>query len=101
MEPLKILPGKFLRGRLHTGTTHENQKKLARSFNFTLCYKDDVISLINSRFGDFVDRIYPIALELKDTTDADRSALYLDLHLEIDSEGWLGMKFYDKGDTFF
>jgi hypothetical protein len=48
--------------------------------------------LYNSRFGDFVDRIYPIELEIKDTTDTDRSASYLDLHLEIDSEGWLRMK---------
>jgi hypothetical protein len=39
----------------------------------------------NSRFGDFVDRIYPIELEIKDTTDTDRSVSYLDLHLEIDS----------------
>jgi hypothetical protein len=47
-----------------------------------------VHSLIyNSRFGDFVDRIYPIELEIKDTTDTDRSASYLDLLLEIDSEG--------------
>jgi hypothetical protein len=43
----------------------------------------------NSRFGDFVDRIYPIELEIKDTTDTDRCASYLDLHLEIDSEGRL------------
>jgi hypothetical protein len=42
-----------------------------------------VLSLNNYRFGDFVDRIYPIELEIKDTTD--RSASYLDLHLEIDS----------------
>jgi hypothetical protein len=35
---------------------------------------DDVLSLNNSRFGDFVDRIYPIELEIKDTTDTDRSA---------------------------
>jgi hypothetical protein len=45
------------------------------------------IILNNSRFGDFVDRIYPIELEIKDTTDTDRSASYLYLHLEIDSEG--------------
>jgi hypothetical protein len=45
-----------------------------------------------SRFGDFVDRIYPIELEIKDTTDTDRSALYLVLHLEIDSEGRLRTK---------
>jgi hypothetical protein len=37
-----------------------------------------------------------IELEIKDTTDTDRSASYLDLHLEIDSEGWLRTKHYDK-----
>jgi hypothetical protein len=45
-----------------------------------------VLSLNNSRFGDFVVRIYPIELEIKDTTDTDRSASYLDLHLEINSD---------------
>ena len=49
-------------------------------------YIDDVLSLNNYRFGDFVDCIYPIDLEIKDTTDTDTSASYLDLHLEIDSE---------------
>jgi hypothetical protein len=48
--------------------------------------------------GDFVDRIYPTELEIKHTTD--RSASYLDLHLEIDSEGWLRTKHYDKRDDF-
>ena len=56
--------------------------------------------LNNSRFGDFVDRIYPIELEIKDTTDIDRTASYLDLHLEIDSEGRFRMKLYDKRDEF-
>ena len=39
-------------------------------------------------------------LEIKDTTDTDRSASYLDLHLEIDSEGRLRTKLYDKRDDF-
>jgi hypothetical protein len=43
------------------------------------------------RFGDFADRIYPNELEIKDTTDTDRSASYLDIHLKIDSERWLRM----------
>jgi hypothetical protein len=42
----------------------------------------------------------PIELEIKDTTDTDRSASYLDLHLEIDSEGWLRTKLYDERDDF-
>jgi hypothetical protein len=74
----------------------KNKKKLARSFNFTFRYIDDVLSLNNSRFVDFVDRIYPIELEIKDTTDTDRSASYLDLHLEIDSEGGYERKFTTK-----
>jgi hypothetical protein len=61
-------------------------------------YIDDVLSLNNSRFGDFVDRIYLIELEIKDT---DRSASYLDLHLEVDCEGQLRTKLYDKGDDFY
>ena len=61
-------------------------------------YIDDVLSLYNSRFGDFVDRIYPIELEKKDITDTDRSASYLDLHLKIESEGRLRTKLYDKRD---
>ena len=78
------------------GFPKKNEKKLARSFNFTFRYIDDVLSLNNSRFGDFLDRIYPIELEIKDTTDTDRSASYLDLHLEIDSEDGYERKFTTK-----
>ena len=78
----------------------KNEKTLARSFNFTFRYIDDVISLNNSRFGDFVDRIYPIELEIKDITGTALPASYLDLHLEIDSEWWLRTKLYDKRDDF-
>ena len=60
------------------GLLTKNKKRLAR-------YIDDVLSLNNSRFGDFVDRIYPIELEIKEITDTDNPT-YLDLHLEIFSE---------------
>jgi hypothetical protein len=46
------------------GLLKKNEKKLGRSFNFTFHYIDDVRSLNNSRIGDFVDRIYPIELEI-------------------------------------
>jgi hypothetical protein len=45
----------------------KNEKKLARSYNFTFRYIDDVLSLNNSMFGDFVDCTYSIELEIKDT----------------------------------
>ena len=81
-------------------SSHEKRKKLARSFYFTFHYIDDVLSLNNSRFGDFVDRIYTIELEIKDTTDTAMSVSYLRLHLEIDNEGRLRTKLYDKRDDF-
>ena len=77
--------------------TPQKPQKLARIFNFTFCYIDNVLSLNNYGFGDFVDLIYHIELEIKDTTYTDRSASYLDLHLEIDSEGRLTTKSTTKG----
>jgi hypothetical protein len=41
-----------------------------------------------------------IELDIKDTIDTDTSASYLDTHLEIDSEGRLRTKLYDKRDNF-
>jgi hypothetical protein len=34
----------------------------------------------------YTDNIYPTDLEIKDTTDAARSAQYIDIHNEIDRE---------------
>jgi hypothetical protein len=41
-----------------------------------------------------------IYLEIKDTTDTDMSASYLDLHIKIYSEGRTRTKLYDKRDDF-
>ena len=59
-----------------------------------------VLSLNICKLGDFADGIYPIKLEIKDTTDTARSVTFLDLHLEIDSEDRLRMTLYDKMDNF-
>jgi hypothetical protein len=55
------------------GLLTKNEKNLARSFNFTFRYVDDVLS----RFGDFIDRIYPIGLEIKDTTVSYRYVCFI------------------------
>jgi hypothetical protein len=75
---------------LHTGLLKKNEKKLVRSFNFTFHYINNFLLLNNSKFRDFIYRIYPIELEIKDITDADRSASYLDIDLAIDNEGRIG-----------
>ena len=74
--------------------------KLAHTFESSFRYMNDVLSLNNSWFGDYLHRIYPNELEVKDTTDTQRSASYLVLHIEIDN-GWrLKRKLYDKRDDF-
>ena len=80
--------------RMRQTSNRDFSRKTKRS------YIDDVFSLNNSRFGDFVDCIYPIELEIKVTTDTYRSASDLDLRLEIDSEGQLRTTLYDKRDYF-
>jgi hypothetical protein len=73
---------------------------LAQTFNSSFRYVDYVLLLNNSRFGDYLHRIYPNELEAKDIKDTRKSASYLDLHLEIDNRGRLKTKFYDKRDDF-
>ena len=76
------------------------QKTVAKSFNSTYRYIDDVLSLNNPKFGDYVNAIYPSELEIKDTTDSSSSASYLDLYLNYDAHERLHLKLYDKRDDF-
>ena len=69
---------------------------MAQSFGFMLRQKDDVLSLNNSNFDDYVDHIYPIELEIKDTTETESSASILDLHLKFDNKGKLMTKLYKR-----
>ena len=81
-------------------TSYMSEKNLGRSFNFTFHYIDDTLSLNNSKFGDFLDCFYPIEIEIKITTDTVLFASHIELHVELDSEGWLRKKHYDKRDDF-
>jgi len=74
---------------------HCNHGKSSFHYPLALCIAY-IYCLSGPNFGDFVDRIYPIELEIKDTTYTDRSASYLDLNIEIDSEGRLRTKLYVK-----
>ena len=87
----------FIQTLIKSGKRH-----LAKSFNFTYRYIDDVFSLNNHKFSDYVYDIYPVTLELeiKETTDDQYHSSFLDLLLEIDKDGRLRVKIYDKRDDF-
>jgi len=46
-------------------------------------YTDGVLSLNNSQFSDYLHLIYPNEIELRNTTDTHKSALYLYIYIEI------------------
>ena len=66
-------------------------KKPKTSFNLTFRYVhvDDVLSLSNPKYNDYIDVIYQKELDFKDTKGAPKWANYLDLHLEFDEDGIL------------
>ena len=85
----------FIQTLIKSGKRH-----LAKSFSFTYRYIDDVLSINNPKFGNYIDDIYPAELEIKDTTDADHRASYLDLDLSYDRDKRLKVKLNDKRDDF-
>ena len=53
------------------------RKKLASRFNYTYRYIDDVLSILyNPEFKNYLGKMYPVELEIKDTTESNTSASY-------------------------
>ena len=85
----------FIQSLLSTG-----RKQLACRFNFTYKYIDDVLSINNPEFENYLGQMSPVELEIKDTKDSNTSASYLDLLLSIGRDGQLHTSIYDKRDDF-
>ena len=85
----------FIQSLLSTGKKH-----LASRFNLTYRYIDDVLSINNPEFENYLGQMYPAELEIKDTTESTTSASYLDLQLSIGRDGQLHTSIYDKRDDF-
>jgi hypothetical protein len=58
------------------------------------------ISIGAHNFHICVHVIYPEELEIKDNTESDKSASYLDILLDTHSSGRMTASLYDKGDYF-
>ena len=55
------------------------RKRLAPQFNFTYRYIDDVLSINNPDFENYLGQMYSPELEIKDTKESNTSASYFDL----------------------
>ena len=78
----------------------EGKRKLARKFNLSYRYIDDLISFNNKRFKEFISDIYPKELTISETTESTSVASYLDLLFIRDNSNNITTKLYDKCDTF-
>ena len=65
------------------------RKQLASRFNFTYRYIDGVLSINNPEFENYLCQMYPIELEIKDTTESNTSASYIFVpgFTSVDREG--------------
>ena len=77
-----------------------DRKQLASRFNFTYKYIDYLLSINNPEFENYLGKMYPVALEIKDTTENNTSASYLDLLLSLGRDGQPYTSIYDKRDDF-
>ena len=78
----------------------EGKRKLARKFNLSYRYIDDLISFNNKRFKEFISDIYPKELTISETIESTSVASYLDLLFIRDKSNNITTKLYDKRDEF-
>ena len=78
----------------------EGKRKLARKFNLSYRYIDDLISFNNKRFKKFISDIYRKELSISETTESTPVASYLNLLFIRDKSNNITTKLYDKRDTF-
>ena len=78
----------------------EGKRKLARKFNLSYRYTDDLISFNNKRFKEFLSDIYLRELTIFETIESTSDACYLDLLFIRDKSNNITSKLYDKSDKF-
>ena len=57
----------------------EGKRKLARRFNLSYRYIDNLLSVNNKSFKEFISDIYPKEFTISETTESTSVASYLDL----------------------
>ena len=72
---------------------------LAGKFNRTFRYIDDLLTINNPDFSDYISKIYPNELELKQTTEGQGKCSYLDLNIKIINNKFT-TDLYDKREAF-
>ena len=86
-------------GGVCTKSYQSRQETPRTAIQFHYKYTDDVLSLKNTKFAEYLEFIYPREFEIKETTETAAFSSYLDCYLYIDN-GKLTTRLYDKRDDF-
>ena len=77
----------------------KSNKKLAKTFNLTSRYIDDIVSINNPRFKQFLKDSCPEELVVSETSESRNIVSYLDLLIDI-SKGDLVCSIFDIRGAF-
>ena len=80
--------------------SYEGKRKLARKFNLSYRFTDDLVSFNNKRFKEFISDIYPKELTVLETTESVSVASYFDLLFTRDKSNNITTKLDDKRDIW-
>ena len=89
----------FIRSGCHTLFALNGKETLSTSVQSNR-YINDVLSINNPEFENYLGQMYLAEHEIKDTTGSTTSASYLDLLLSIGRDGQSHTFIYDKRDDF-
>ena len=78
----------------------KGKRKLAKQFNLSYRYTDDLISFNNKRFRSSFLIFTPKELTISETTESTSVAFYLDMLCTWDKSNNITTKLYDKCDAF-
>ena len=77
----------------------KSNQNVAKAFNLTSCYVDDLISINNRRSKQFLKDIYSEGLVVSEKSESGNAVSYLDLLIDI-SSGDHACSILDKRDAF-
>jgi uncharacterized protein with PQ loop repeat len=83
--------------------TNDQRQKIteAKSSNLTFVYIDDILSINDPHFTNWIPLIYPQTIEIKETTETASFSSFLDIYLTFDTNGELSYCDYDKRNFNF